>query len=135
MLIYPFNLTLKIHTCKFQELEPVLHLLRALEASYCMLRISISEGRTQLRLVVEGNLVASWANELKNACDKARADLHDRKLVVDLNNLTAISQAGENVLLELMKEGVTLRCRGVFTKHVVTQLAHRARHRTACECN
>jgi hypothetical protein len=46
---------------------------------------------------------------------KARGDLRNHVLVIDLKNVTAISQEGENVLLELMNERIKFRC-GVFTK-------------------
>jgi hypothetical protein len=48
------------------------------------------------------------------------------ELVNDLKNLTAISQETEDVLLELMNKRVKFRC-GVFTKHVLIQLARRIR--------
>ena len=48
--------------------------------------------------------------------------LQNRELVIDLNNVIAVSSEGENVLLELMNERLTFRC-GVFTKHVLRQLA------------
>jgi hypothetical protein len=91
-----------------------------------MLKISIVENRSQIRLVLEGKLVVPWVDELRPACEKAKADLGDRDLVVEVKNLTAINQAGENVLLELMKEGVTFRGSGVFTKHILKQLGRRA---------
>jgi hypothetical protein len=91
-----------------------------------MLKISIVENRTQRRLVLEGKLVLPWASELRPACEKAKADLGDRELIVEVKNLTAINQAGENVLLELMNEGVKFRGCGVFTKHMLKQLARRA---------
>lgn len=90
-----------------------------------MLKISMVDGRTQRRLVLEGKLVAPWAAELRAACQKARADLNGRELLVEVKNLTAINQAGENVLLELMKEGVKFRGCGVFTKHMLKQLTSR----------
>lgn len=92
-----------------------------------MLKISIIDRRNQRRLVLEGKLVAPWITELRTVCERARAELHQRELVVDIKNLLAISQEGENLLLELMKEGTTFRSRGVFTKHVLAQLARRAR--------
>ena len=92
-----------------------------------MLKICTVENRSQRRLVLEGKLVAPWAGELRVACEKARADLGDRELVVDVKNLTAISQAGENVLIELMTEGVKFRGSGVFTKHMLKQLSRRCR--------
>jgi hypothetical protein len=92
-----------------------------------MLKISIIDRRSQRRLVLEGKLVAPWTAELRAVCARARADLHDRELVVDIKNLIAISQEGENLLIDLMKEGTTFRSRGVFTKHVLAQLVRRAR--------
>ena len=47
--------------------------------------------------------------------------------MVDLKNLTVISQEGENLLAALMNEGVKFRCCGVSTRQVLRQLARRAR--------
>ena len=41
-----------------------------------------------------------------------------RDLVIEVKNLIDFSQAGENVLLELMNRGVRIRCCGIFTKFV-----------------
>jgi hypothetical protein len=90
-----------------------------------MLKISAIDGRGQRRLTLEGKLIAPWAAELKAACDRARADLDGRDFVVDLKQLTAISQDGENLLLELMNDGVKFRSYGVFTKQVLKQLVRR----------
>jgi hypothetical protein len=92
-----------------------------------LLRISICEGRKQRRLLLEGKLIAPWATELRTACEKAKTDLDGRELVVEMNNLSAISQEGENVLLDLLSEGIKFRCHGVFTKFILKQLARRAR--------
>jgi hypothetical protein len=46
--------------------------------------------------------------------------------VIDLKNLTAISQESEDVLLELINELVKFR-RGIFTKHVLNELSRRMR--------
>ena len=88
-----------------------------------MLKISILDTPNQRRLMLEGRLIAPWAAELRCAWKTAQADLHDRALVIDLKNLTAISEDGENALLELLGEGIKFRCSGVFTKHVLKQLA------------
>jgi hypothetical protein len=92
-----------------------------------MLKISVIDGRRQRRLIVEGKLIAPWSDELKAACDRARADLDGRNFVVDVKQLTAISEEGENLLLELMNDGVKFRSNGVFTKHILRQLARRKR--------
>jgi anti-anti-sigma regulatory factor len=92
-----------------------------------MLKISILDAPNRRRLVLEGKLVAPWAAELRNECRKAAAELRGRELVIELRNVTCISEDGENVLLGLMKEGVRFRSTGVFTKHVMKQLARKMR--------
>ena len=91
-----------------------------------MLKISRIDSARQRRLVVEGKLVVPWATELRNACQEARADLDGRELIVEMKHITAISQEGENVILELINRGIRFRCRGVFAKHVVRELTRRA---------
>ena len=92
-----------------------------------MLKISIIENRNKRRLLVEGRLIAPWSDELMSACDKARYGLDGRELLVELVNITAINQEGENALTALMNEGVKFRGCGVFTKQVLRELARRAR--------
>ena len=91
-----------------------------------MLKISALESARQRRLIVEGKLVTPWAAELRSACKKARADLGDRELIIELKYVTAISHEGENVILELINGGIKFRSGGVFTKHVVKELTRRA---------
>jgi anti-anti-sigma regulatory factor len=92
-----------------------------------MLKISIVEGTKQRRVVVEGRLVPPWSDELKAACERAKSGLDGRELVIDLKNLTTISQEGENVLLEQMQLGVRCRGYGVFTNVILKQVARRLR--------
>jgi hypothetical protein len=91
-----------------------------------MLKISIIDETNQRRLIVERKLVGAWAAALRSACELARTDLPPARLLIDMQHVTAISQDGENLLLELMKEGVKFSCYGVFTKHVLKQIARRA---------
>jgi hypothetical protein len=90
-----------------------------------MWKISIVEGRSQRRLVREGKLVSPWVDELKAAYENAKADSNGRKLVIDLRNLTTISNQGESLLLELMKQGARFRCSGVFAKELLKQVGRR----------
>ena len=90
-----------------------------------MLKITSIEGRKRNRVVVEGRLVVPWTTELTSACEKAQAELHDRVLVVELKHLIAISQEGENILLDLMNRGVKICASGVFAKQILKQLARR----------
>jgi hypothetical protein len=92
-----------------------------------MLKISIVDTRTQRRLVIEGKLVSPWVSEVQSARERALAGLNGRELLIDVRNLTAINQEGENLFCQLMREGVKVRCSGVFTKHVFAQLSRRSK--------
>lgn len=98
-----------------------------------MLKISIVEARKQRRLVVEGTLVPPWSDELKAACERARSGLDGRELVIDLTNITTISRRGEELLLELMKQGVKFGGCGVYTSEILKQAARRMRRNGAHE--
>jgi hypothetical protein len=87
-----------------------------------VLRISILDTLSHRRLVIEGKLVAPWAALLRSVWQKATADLNGRELVIDLEGLIAITEDGENILLELMQEGASFRSSGVFTKQVLERL-------------
>ena len=90
-----------------------------------MLKISLIDGATRRRLILEGKLVAPWTVELRHACEEAKADLRDRELVVEMKHVTTISQEGENVIADLLNRGIKFRCDGVFTKHVLKLLTRR----------
>ena len=90
-----------------------------------MLKISVIDRRTERRLVLEGKLIAPWVAELRNAWRAANGQIGRSALVVDLRNVTVISQEGESVLFELMSEGARFRCSGVLTKHLVREFARR----------
>jgi hypothetical protein len=92
-----------------------------------MLKISIVDKPSQRRLVIEGKLIAPWAAELRSVWRKATENLNGREVVIDVKCLTAITEDGENVLMELMKAGASFRCSGVFTKWVVRRLARKVR--------
>jgi hypothetical protein len=91
-----------------------------------MLKISVIDDSTQRRLILEGKLIAPWVAELRAAWKAAKADLQGRQLMIDMVDVNCISQEGENALLELMIEGAEFRSRGVFTKHVIQELARRS---------
>lgn len=91
-----------------------------------MLKISLMDNDRRRRVIVEGKLIAPWAAELRSACEKARADLRDRELVIEMKHITAISQEGENVILDLINGGIKFRCDGMFTRHVLKELTRRA---------
>jgi hypothetical protein len=92
-----------------------------------MLKISLTDTRTQRRLVLEGKLIAPWIAELRAVWTRVKVELNGRELVIDMGDVISVSQEAENTLLEMMGEGATFRCRGVLTKHVIQQLARRGK--------
>jgi hypothetical protein len=92
-----------------------------------MMKISVLESRSRLRLVIEGKLITPWTAELRKTWNSARPQLRGRALVIDLRNVTHISREGENALLDLMTEGAKFTCKGVFTRRVLEQLARHCR--------
>lgn len=88
-----------------------------------MLKISTSETRNTIQLVLEGKLISPWTSEVRTACECVKRDLNGRELVVVLKNVTVISQEGENLIVALMEEGVHFRCSGAFNKYLLNQLA------------
>jgi hypothetical protein len=92
-----------------------------------MLKISILDTPSQCRLLIEGKLIGPWATELANVWRQATADLNGRALIIDVKGLTAITEDGENVLLELIKAGASFRSSGVFTKQVLKRQARKIR--------
>ena len=92
-----------------------------------MFKISIVEKQDQRRLVLEGTLVRPWTAEVETAWRSAGVQLHGRKLVIDMANVTLISPEGENTIFKLMKDGANFSCAGVLTKYVLKQLARRCR--------
>jgi hypothetical protein len=96
-----------------------------------MLRISVIDSRTERRLILEGKLIAPWVAELRSAWKAENGEIGGRAIVVDLENITVLSQEGENALLELMSEGAKFRCRGVLTKHVIQQLRRRSKRNSS----
>jgi hypothetical protein len=97
-----------------------------------MLKISVIDNRKERRMLLEGKLIAPWVAELRTAWKAANEEIADRALVVDLRNITVISQEGEKVLSELMIAGARFRCSGVLIKHVLKQLARKKQQELRC---
>ena len=62
-----------------------------------------------------------WVEELRRTW-AACVEPHAGQLIVDLNDVTAISKAGEDVLSDFMRHGAKFSSCGVLTKHLLKQL-------------
>ena len=93
-----------------------------------MLKITAIDDNNHRTLVLEGQLIDPWVSELEKSWSEARMSIRAGSIVVDLKDVTVISQHGENVLYRMMADGVEFNCcRGVLTKHVLQQLKERCR--------
>jgi len=90
-----------------------------------MFKISIADTPSRRTLVVEGTLIGPWIAELRTTWRNASRDLDERKLVIDLTNVTVISHEGEEAIFDLMKKGANFSCGGVLMKHVLKELARK----------
>ena len=91
-----------------------------------MLKISVVEGPRRCRLVLEGMLIEPWIAEVISEYTKAKGQLDGRELVIDITNLSAVSPAGESVLLLLLDDNAKFQS-GVYMKEVLKQLASKRR--------
>jgi hypothetical protein len=87
-----------------------------------MLKVTIVNTRRQRRLILEGTLVQPWVEELRRTWAAASVEPQARRLVVDLNDVTAISKDGEDVLSDFMRHGAKFSSCGVLTKYLLKQL-------------
>jgi hypothetical protein len=95
-----------------------------------MLKITTVDGGSQKTLVLEGQLTGPWVDEFKKSWDAIRGEFDPGQVVIDLQGVTVISAAGEEALVEVMRQGTNFVSGGVYTGHVVRDLA--SRHRFRC---
>jgi ABC-type transporter Mla MlaB component len=72
-----------------------------------MLRITQQPGASQATLLLEGNLLKEWIEELQQALAEARSD--GAAVGLDLSGLRFVDAEGARFLRECRKRGVSLR--------------------------
>ena len=91
-----------------------------------MLKINFSETPAEERWILHGRLTDPWVHEFKAYWQKNHRRGVARACVVDLNEVTFIYQCGERLLLMLARRGAQFTASGVYTKHILEQIAARA---------
>jgi hypothetical protein len=91
-----------------------------------MLKITTIPKDRRCRLVLEGELVSPWVAELRKVWKDIRVSTGRSMLMVDLRDVITISAEGEDILFDMMSEGVRLVSDGIFNRYVLQQLAHKA---------
>jgi hypothetical protein len=97
-----------------------------------MLRVTVVEGPSERRVVVEGRLGAAGTSELESAWRQATQAWRGR-MVIDLSGMTSIDSSGQAALLVMICEGARVTARGAFNKYLAKDLMAKARQSLAAQ--
>ena len=87
-----------------------------------MMKIQMKELDDQLILQVEGRLAGAFVPELENCWRAAHANQPNRKISVDLKNVTCVDRAGRYLLQLLHGNGVGFLRAGLAIQDVLEQV-------------
>jgi ABC-type transporter Mla MlaB component len=87
-----------------------------------MLRITVTETALEETWVLQGRMTKRSLAELVTSW---KSQSLSRYRVVDLNGVTSIDKAGEEVLLMMVHDGARFVASGVYTRHLLEQLQAR----------
>ena len=93
---------------------------RAIHGSDVMLRITIHEDGNVCRLELAGRLEGPWVAETENAWRFSLGP--DRKIEVDLRQLTGVDNAGRDLLAAIYLAGACLIVEGVWLTALIGDL-------------
>jgi hypothetical protein len=83
-----------------------------------MLKITIHDAASQLRVELEGRLAGAWVSELEHCWHTARASHPHRQLAVDLTSVTFIDHAGRYLLQLMHHDGVRVVASGLMRQDI-----------------
>jgi hypothetical protein len=87
-----------------------------------MLRISITENATEMRLVLQGRLTGLQVDELKTSWKTASQLLKGRACKVDIDQLAFIDKRGSRVLRAMSREGVQFIANDLYMRGMAEEL-------------
>lgn len=90
-----------------------------------MLRIDIEEQCKAVRIRLEGKISGAWVVELDRCWQITLARPTNKMLVVALETVTYVDEAGETLLREMHKAGARLVGKGPLSCHLVEQIQQR----------
>jgi len=86
-----------------------------------MLRISQNSTANGQRWILSGQLTGPWVAELRAAWQRAQSEPHGAR-IVDLSDVTAIDDRGEELLRAMKEDGAQFVARGVDMRHILHHL-------------
>ncbi len=87
-----------------------------------MMKIQVNEAGGEMILEVEGRIAGAFVPVLENTWQTARAVQPNRKIAVDLKNVTCVDRAGRNLLQSMHRNGVPFLHAGLATQDILEQL-------------
>jgi hypothetical protein len=87
-----------------------------------MFRITIVEGPTEEKWLLQGHLTGDFASELSANWQSSQTRDPDRIRIVDLCDVTVIDKNGRDVLVEMIRQGARCVATGVYTSHLLEEL-------------
>jgi anti-anti-sigma regulatory factor len=93
-----------------------------------MLKITLHDSADEFRLSLEGKLSGAWVGELRQCWQTASSTTQGRRTVVDLREVDFVDDAGEALLCDMTRCGVSLQVSTPFMQAVVEEIARFARY-------
>lgn len=90
-----------------------------------MFRITVVEGPSEEKWILQGQLTGEFASELNATWRESLERCSDRLRVVDLSDVILIDKMGEDVLLKMLRQRAKFVASGVYTKHLLEELQER----------
>jgi anti-anti-sigma regulatory factor len=93
-----------------------------------MMKIQVNEDSQQVTLQIEGRVAGPFVPALENSWLNARASSADRRICVDLKDVTCIDRAGRKLLQTMHRNGAQFLRAGLAIQDIVEEI------REAPEC-
>jgi len=87
-----------------------------------VLKISVTETKTELRWILEGRLAGPWVTELRKSWKSKQRSRKGRACIVDLNDVISVDVAGEDLLRDLLKRGAQLVGTPLYLRYLPQRL-------------
>ena len=88
-----------------------------------MLKITVQQSPSEVRLKLEGNLAGAWVTELEDCWRSAHSSLAGRSLCVDLLAVEQVDRAGRYLLALMRLNGAQLVASGTVMTELVRTIS------------
>ncbi len=88
-----------------------------------MLRITVHDSASELRLHLEGRLAGPWVREVALCWETAQSIAGSRTVLVDLCAVDFVDGEGEQLLVSMHRKGVMLRAAGPMMTYLIEEIA------------